>query len=469
MFARPIDRTVDSGSMMLWQSTGSAGVRAFIGFSLLTVVSISDAQPAKADTKTDSVFVKGPYLQNVTQNSVTVMWETRVETTGTITILASPDRVVRSNPAQVHEVEITGLEPGRRYRYQVRQGEETASGEFATAPTQGPPFSFSVFGDSRSNASAHRRVVERIRREVPDFLLGTGDMVNEGASDFDWQQFFDIERDILAENVLYPSLGNHDRQGRGRTADNFRRYFSLPENSPNPERYYAFTYGNSRFLILDSNSYSFALTDQTAWIEQQLQAARLDPIIEHVFVSMHHPPFSISLHGGQSELREAWTPLFEKYQVAAVFSGHDHVYSRAERDGVRYFVSGGGGAPLYPRRDSAKPIDRKATKFFERTNHYLRIHVIGKSIETTAIRADGSLIETIRWGKPRSEEDRNRRLIALTGLIGAGQGIQQTNHQRPHSSSEEKEEHRKFGILGILGILLAFGSGVVLLRATRAA
>src|SRR5690606_38222401 len=280
----------------------------------------------------------------------------------------------------LHEVVIDGLQSGRRYRYSVECGGRVAGGEFITAPDSNAPYACVVVGAARSNAGARRTVIERVRREVPDFLIGTGDMVDVGGREEEWQQFFDLERDLLAENVLFPSLGNHDRQGRGRTADNYRKYFSLPENSPDPERYFAFTYGSARFLILDSNAHSFALSDQTEWIEQQLQAARLDPQIRHIFVSMHHPPFSVSLHGGQDELREAWTPLFEKYQVAAVFSGHDHVYSRAEKNGVRYFVSGGGGAPLYPRKSRSSRIDVQATRYFERVNHYLKVHVFGDFI-----------------------------------------------------------------------------------------
>jgi acid phosphatase type 7 len=315
---------------------------------------------------------KGPYLQNVTMSSVTVVWETSAPTPGEVRVPAI-GKVVVAEPDELHEVVIDGLEPGRRYLYEVALPDGTIErGEFATAPLPGAPFTFVVFGDSRQNHASHERVVERVRREVPDFILGTGDMVDEGAVDQQWQTFFEVERELLRENVLYPSLGNHDRQGRGRTADNYRRYFSLPENSPDPERYYAFTYSSARFLVLDSNAHSFALTDQTVWIEQQLQAARLDPDIKHIFVSMHHPPYSVSLHGGQAELREAWTPLYEKYDVAAVFSGHDHVYSRAEKNGVHYFVSGGGGAPLYPRRASAAKLDVEAVKYFERVNHFLR-------------------------------------------------------------------------------------------------
>jgi predicted phosphodiesterase len=343
-------------------------------------------------------FQKGPYLQNVTPRSITIVWESSTPLAGEVRVPAA-GKVVRVGADELHEVVIDGLEPGRRYLYEVVVDGVTERGELATAALPGAPFTFVVYGDSRENVAAHERVVERVRGEVPDFLIGTGDMVNEGAVDQQWQRFFEVERELLRDNVLYPSLGNHDRQGRGRTADNYRRYFSLPENSSDPERYYAFTYGGGRFLVLDSNAYSFALTDQTVWIEQQLQAARLDPDIKHIFVSMHHPPYSVSLHGGQSELREAWTPLFEKYGVAAVFSGHDHVYSRAEKNGVHYFISGGAGAPLYPRKSSAARIDVEATKYFERVNHHLRVSVVGDLIEVSAIRADGTRMETLSWGE----------------------------------------------------------------------
>jgi hypothetical protein len=340
---------------------------------------------------------------------------------------------------------------------------QRVTGDFATAPPAGAPFSFIVFGDSRDSSGGHQRVVDRIRDEVPDFLLGTGDMVNEGEKDQDWQTFFDIERELLRENVLYPSLGNHDRQGRGRTADNFRKYFSLPENSPDPERYYAFTYASGRFLILDSNAHSFALTDQTEWIEQQLQAARLDPNIRHIFVSMHHPPYSVSLHGGQEELREAWTPLFEKYQVAAVFSGHDHVYSRAEASGVRYFVSGGGGAPLYPRKARSSRLDNQATQYFERVNHYLRAHVYGDFIEILAIRADGTLIESISWGTPPRVGD----LVTRAGAAPAAASPAAASPAVTAAAVSPDGGGPRFGLLGGLGIvatLAAIGVMVWTLR-----
>jgi predicted phosphodiesterase len=362
------------------------------------------ATTAAAETK----ILKGPYLQDLAPSSITVMWQLDEAKPAKLFVNGpGGERVISVDPARLAEAKVEGLTPSSRYRYRVEIEGTSWDGEFATAPPVGHdvPFSFTVVGDTRYGMAAHRRVIERMAQDVPDFILGTGDMVDDGSRQDQWQEFFDVEGPLLRNNVYFPAVGNHDRQGRGRTADTYRAYFSVPENGNETERYYAFTYATSRFLILDSNIYSFALTDQTAWIERELIAARQDADIRHIFVVMHHPPFSISLHGGAKDLRDRWTPLFEQYNVSAVFSGHDHVYTRAENEGVRYFVSGGGGAPLYPKRPR-DPRDIAAVKKFERVFHYLRVNVTGPRIEISGIRSDGTTIETTSWseGPPMEQE-----------------------------------------------------------------
>ena len=436
---------------------------------------------AMAGEARGKAFRKGPYLQNLSSSSVTVMWQSPGRSTGLVRLigaLPARDIPVEADEDGLYEVVIDGLAPGRRYRYAVECDGQRREGEFATAPGADSPFTFIVFGDTRSNVRSHQRLVDRVRREVPDFILNTGDMVDDGGRERQWQEFFDVQRILLAENVVFPSLGNHDRQGRGRTADTFRKYFSLPENSPDPERYYAFTYAGARFLVLDSNAYSFSLTDQTAWLEAQLRATQIDPEIGHVFVSMHHPPFSISLHGGQRELREQWTPLFEQYGVTAVFSGHDHVYSRAEHGGVNYFVSGGGGAPLYPRSRRPSRVDVDAVQFFERVNHYLRVHVIGEYVEVAAIRADGSLIETASWRSPARYRPPHLAAVGSTtapGTVGEPGSTTETSADSPGDTMDlgaghvraSGEPSQGFGLLGLFGALLALLAGGVLVWTVR--
>lgn len=408
-------------------------------------------------------MLKGPYLQDLAPESITVMWQLDEAKPGTLVVMGpGGEKTIQVEPARIAEARVEGLSPSSRYRYRVDVEGTTWEGEFATAPPVGKdiPFSFIVVGDTRYGMGPHRRVVERMAQDVPDFILGTGDMVDDGSRQDQWQDFFDVENNLLRNNVYFPAVGNHDRQGRGRTADTYRAYFSVPENGNETERYYAFTYAASRFLVLDSNIYSFALTDQTAWIERELIAARQDTDIKHIFVVMHHPPYSISLHGGAKDLRDRWTPLFSQYQVSAVFSGHDHVYTRAEADGVRYFVSGGGGAPLYPKRPR-DPVDSAAVKRFERVFHYLRINVTGPRVEITAIRADGTTIETTTWtdASRTKPEEPKPPVVAATGTPPAPAPV-----AKPAAVASESNTGLWFGIGGV-GVLLALATvGLVLRR-----
>jgi predicted phosphodiesterase len=348
----------------------------------------------------DPKMLKGPYLQDLAPTSITVMWQLEKPAPAKLVVTGPGGERVREVTAmRIAEATVDGLVASSRYRYRVEVDGASWAGEFATAPPVGKdvPFQFIVVGDSRDGMEMHRRVVERMSQEVPDFVLGTGDMVDDGSRQDEWQQFFDVENRLLRDNVYFPAVGNHDRQGRGRTADTYRSYFSVPENGRDTERYYAFSYASARFIILDSNMSNFALVDQTSWLERELMAARQDPSVHHIFAVMHHPTYSISLHGGARELRDRWGPLFEKYQVSTIFSGHDHVYERAERNGIRYFVTGGGGAPVYPRRPNPSKIDSEAVKKFERVYHYLRVIVTGRRIEVSGIRTDGTIIETTTW------------------------------------------------------------------------
>jgi 3',5'-cyclic AMP phosphodiesterase CpdA len=443
-------------------------VRLALGTCAALLLAAAPADAGKEQLK------KGPYLQNVAPTSISILWETDRAERATLRVTGpGVDRTIEVPPSRRQEVVVAGLAPSTRYSYQVTVDDCVQGGELATAPVEGSrsPFTFVVYGDTRSQMSPHRRIIERIRDEVPDFLLATGDYVDDGGKEVQWQQFFEIERELLRDNVLFPSVGNHDRQGRGRTADAWRSYFAVPENSPDPERYYAFTYGNSRFLVLDSNMYSFALTDQTSWLERQLQSARQDAGIQHIFVVMHHPPYSVSLHGGHRDLRERWTPLYEKYGVDAVFSGHDHVYSRADRGGVRYFVSGGGGAPLYPRSPRASAIDKQATKYFERVNHYLRIHIWDELVEVTAVRGDGTVIETTTWGSPPSPEELAAPAVAAAGAPAPAPTLDLTPAAAaiaPGKRARDRGISWPLGI-GMIGVVLVCGAGWVVARRRRRA
>src|SRR5581483_6785284 len=87
----------------------------------------------------------------------------------------------------------------------------------------------------------------------------------------------------------------------------------------------------------------------------------------------------------------------ERHQVRAVFAGHDHCYERLERLGVRYFITGGAGAPLYDERQSCPGYDHAARRIYAAEHHWVRVRVRGEEVEVAALRLDGSAIETVRY------------------------------------------------------------------------
>jgi alkaline phosphatase D len=92
---------------------------------------------------------------------------------------------------------------------------------------------------------------------------------------------------------------------------------------------------------------------QTQWLEQALAQARQDPSVDMIVVFMHQCALSTSTAGNGSDLgiRQAWLPLFDKYEVDLVLSGHEHDYERSYP--VRGYDAGDLGTVVRPNPDQA--------------------------------------------------------------------------------------------------------------------
>jgi hypothetical protein len=93
---------------------------------------------------------------------------------------------------------------------------------------------------------------------------------------------------------------------------------------------------------------------QTIWLERTLREARLDPSVDMIVVFMHQCAMSTSVPGNGSDLgiRRAWLPLFDKYEVDLVLSGHEHDYERSYP--VRGYDAGALGTVVSPNPDQTK-------------------------------------------------------------------------------------------------------------------
>jgi 3',5'-cyclic AMP phosphodiesterase CpdA len=213
---------------------------------------------------------------------------------------------------------------------------------------------FVVFGDNRGEADGRQpavfsALVKRMAALDPDFVLGTGDYIYGAGSDeglrAQWNEFFWALQPLQSRKRVYfvPAPGNHEIQGGGGNRL-FLEYFK--------RLYFSFDWGGSHFIILDTEvpgEESRIAGKQRAWLSQDLAQARG---ASHIFVTLHRPLYPVSIHKGDSldkypAERDALHALFVQYRVACVFAGHEHLYSRTERDGVQYTITGGGGADLY--------------------------------------------------------------------------------------------------------------------------
>ena len=93
---------------------------------------------------------------------------------------------------------------------------------------------------------------------------------------------------------------------------------------------------------------------QTLWLEKTLAEARHDPSVDMIVVFMHQCAMSTSVPGNGSDLgiRQAWLPLFDKYEVDLVLSGHEHDYERTYP--VRGYDAGAHGTVAAPNPGQAK-------------------------------------------------------------------------------------------------------------------
>jgi len=145
-----------------------------------------------------------------------------------------------------------------------------------------------------------------------------------------------------------PVAGNHEY---ATGAGPYFEYFGS-NAGPGGAGYYSYTAGPWVVIALNSEISSAPGSEQMMWLRNELAGRRS----LCTAVIWHRPLFSSGHHGDNPDMRDMWRTLYE-FNVDLVINGHDHSYERfAPQDadgrfdparGIREFVVGTGGAPLY--------------------------------------------------------------------------------------------------------------------------
>jgi hypothetical protein len=349
-------------------------------------------------------IIKGPYLQNLSKTSVTIVWETDLPSTSEV--YYGPGFSVKDEmPKTIHEITLTDLKPETTYFYhvlsQVPKGRKLPEGvppyvlsgvySFKTAIEPGKPFKFIAYGDSRSNPEIHSKLVSLMRKLLesslregesgPAFLVNSGDLVSNGRYYGQWgDQFFGPLEPLISSIPIWPVIGNHERSHA-----NFFNLLSLPNN----EAWYSFDYGDAHFLMIDTEFDYSPGSEQYQFIVDDLSKSKA----KWKFVAFHKPPYTAVQRRvpGNLRAREILNPLFEKYGVDIVFCGHDHNYVRSKPiNGVIYVITGGGGAGLY----EVMPVaSMDWAEVAVAAHHFCLVEIDGSRLRLTAIDDEGKVID----------------------------------------------------------------------------
>ena len=219
----------------------------------------------------DVRITTGPYLQNPSETSMTVMWLTSRNTTGWVeygevgsALKQAADShygLIDANE-RIHRVMLNGLKPGSAYRYKVlsrdilsfggtklQYGKTVSSGEFEfrTFDRGKREFSFLVFNDIHQNESVLPDMLAAAGSEPYDFVLLNGDILSQISDEGQITGILDSAVKLFASRIpLIWTRGNHET--RGPYARMLPKYIALPSDS----FYYSFNHGPAHFTILDT-------------------------------------------------------------------------------------------------------------------------------------------------------------------------------------------------------------------------
>ncbi|OEU83506.1 MAG: hypothetical protein BA865_09025 [Desulfobacterales bacterium S5133MH4] len=289
-------------------------------------------------------ITQGPFVDQITPNSVIISWNTDCVSTGNIVIGGNPytDGLTDTH----HEVKITDLAPGTTYDYYVKaNGTTSPTFSFKTPRRFQTRFKFACMSDCREGVGGGERVFNGVNyknlsgffmdayRKGAHFILFGGDLVNGYTTNTDdyrmqlksWKDAAEI---VGHYTPIYETMGNHEivmdvyddgsKYGVDFDKDNkseeiFAQEFVNPNNGPEPEidgsptykeNVYYFDYGNSRFIAFNTNYWwsshpedfggnleGYVMDRQLEWIENVLDDAQRNPLVRHIFMFAHEPAF----------------------------------------------------------------------------------------------------------------------------------------------------------------------------------
>ena len=354
-------------------------------------------------------FMTQPYLQNMQEDGVTIMWETVLPSYGKVEFDESSalgsQIFGQYAPTTIHEITLVGLKKDTDYSYRVVSGNMASPVQtFHTKKAKDAPFKFLVWGDNRGYPKIAENIVKLMARENADLVANVGDVVTSGYRLSEWGEEYLYPMRFLGGRIpSYISIGNHEYDGYWNTLEvpPYDNRVHHPTNSTGSNEYwFSFDYGNAHFIFIDPNKTTGPEgarippgSQQYEWFKNEMEQAK--DKYEWIFVFFHQPPYWDQ--AGEAHLRKEIVPIIEANKTAIVFNGHVHSYARGlphppydpktgKGSNTAYIITGGGGTGLSsPHKDhELEQIDVGYSEY-----HYCVVEIDGKTLKFKAIKMNG--------------------------------------------------------------------------------
>lgn len=370
---------------------------------------------ASAQALTTFEFKTHPYLQNMNNNGVSVLWMTNKSCTSYVLYGETPtlnQKAFASHNGQidanvpVQKIRLANLQAGKTYYYQVVSKEikvyeaykvvygDSVKSElksFTLPSPQKTKFNFLAFNDVHDRPT----YIDTVCTANPDFdfVCYNGDIMGDIYNE---EQILNgvcriSAKAFGAEKPFFYTRGNHETRGPE------SRLLSQFIESPKGSYYYSFEWGNSIFMIIDTgedkqdtNKYYYGLADydqyrseQALWVKSVI-ASKEWKNAAHRIVCGHIPatlePATENEHGA-NDISTKIAPLLNAAKVDAYICGHTH---RPKIERPNKFHS-------YPIIVGGGPVSQSLGS----TTTFAKVIIDGSKLTVELHRKNGSLIDSI--------------------------------------------------------------------------
>lgn len=326
-------------------------------------------------TDADKIMLGEPYLQNPSNNAISVMWQTNVPTQnwidfGTDTLNTKRARTLIHGQElcndKMHKIRLDSLTPGKKYYYRVNsreilkyQGYYKAFGHTYTSPwyeftlptSTENEFTALIFNDLHQYSETFKALMEQVKDEKYDFVVMNGDILDDVHTAKRATKFLNLIINGVngAEHPIFFLRGNHEI--RDAYSIEMHKHFDYQDGLI----YGAISWGDTRIVMLDCgedkvdthpiyyglNDFTKLRQDQVDFMKKEFASKEFKKARKRVLI--HHIPM-----WGNYEPNlcfELWEPLLKKAPFDISINAHTHEfdYLPKGKEGNPFPVIVGGG------------------------------------------------------------------------------------------------------------------------------